>query len=110
MAPPNPFDDDPTTENITPNGSSHDEKILNDQNNFNGNQQQRPIDDQTNRARRRREEAVSRLVADATRFDPHRDETSTSTSAAPNAQHSTLLLASTVASSIERGLDREVNL
>ena len=99
------------------------------------------------RARRRREEAVSRLVADATRPPDFLSEETTA-AAATNAedliktaggvgsgvdawkdeeysnhaleaaklearlrsrQHSTLLLASTVASSIERGLDRELH-
>lgn len=88
------------------------------------------------RARRRREEAVSRLVTDATRppdflldevaataatasaDKPTLKEEEYSNHAALQAklearlrsqQHSTLLLASTVASSIERGLDRELH-
>lgn len=86
------------------------------------------------RARRRREEAVSRLVADATRPPDFLSEENITAAADEilkpavgdahlkqesnyaklearlrSQQHSTLLLASTVASSIERGLDRELH-
>jgi hypothetical protein len=99
------------------------------------------------RARRRREEAVSRLVADATRppdflleggsglvgggddyssngvggggggnnnwrdeeFSNHALESAKLEARLRSRQHSTLLLASTVASSIERGLDKELH-
>lgn len=63
------------------------------------------------RARRRREEAVARLVADATR-----DEAAASSAHEDGGDQQrrqrgecALLLASTVASSIERGLDRELH-
>lgn len=73
--------------------------------------------DAEKRARRRREEAVSRLVADATRpdalddanVDKDEDGGAMPSRLRRNQQHSTLLLASTVASSIERGLDRELH-
>jgi hypothetical protein len=96
------------------------------------------------RARRRREEAVSRLVADALRppdflldesglasvassvdgknngsennnnwkdeeYSNHALETAKIEARLRSRQHSTLLLASTVASSIERGLDKELH-
>jgi hypothetical protein len=92
MTPSNPFDDEsPPIELIenTPNDPHQEEST-----------KRSPFDDPTSRARRRREEAISRLVADATRPPPNRDD----------AQHdSSLLLASTIASSIERGLDRELH-
>ena len=115
MAPPNPFDDDNNSNNPTPTENGISEEST--------NHHQRPIavvDDPTHRARRHREEAVSRLVADATRYDPHvviaRDDMAYNTTTTTNTpmvnaqQHSTnLLLASTIASSIERGLDRELH-
>ena len=89
-------------------------------------QQQRPSGEvHDRRARRRREEAVARLVADATRPpDFLLDEAATSSVHEDGGDHHhhhhgearlrsqqqcTLLLASTVASSIERGLDRELH-
>ena len=102
MAPPNPFDDDePQT---TQNGTSS--TPLPSPEKQNGEQQR--LDDQTNRARRRREEAVSRLVADATRFNPTDNAGDGNATVSTGTQNS-LLLASTIASSIERGLDRELH-
>lgn len=109
MAPPNPFDDDQDASHPAQNGTSapapppiSPEKQ---------NEPQR-LDDQTTRARRRREEAVARLVADATRFidpSPAPDAADSAASASDTGTRNSLLLASTIASSIERGLDRELH-
>ena len=112
---PNPFDDGITLQ-PTANSSNNTTKQKTDR-----------------RAERRRQEAVSRLVVDATRPPDFLLEETTIAAAADkdrkddeysnlhaletikleaklrSQQHSTLLLASTVASSIERGLDRELH-
>ena len=119
----NPFDDDPP---VTSSENGALDKSTDDNNGTatstaaptNGKR----IDDPTARARRRREEAVSRLVADATRYNKHpntiegnnADSSSNLNSqhhdgTVSSPQHSALLLASTIASSIERGLDRELH-
>jgi len=111
---PNPFDDGITLQ-PTANSSNNTTKQKADR-----------------RAERRRQEAVSRLVVDATRppdflleettiaaadkdrkddeySNLHALETIKLEAKLRSQQHSTLLLASTVASSIERGLDRELH-
>ena len=119
----NPFDDDPP---VTSSENGALDKSTDDNNGTatstaaptNGKR----IDDPTARARRRREEAVSRLVADATRYNNHPNtiegnNADSSSNLSPqhhdgtvsSPQHSALLLASTIASSIERGLDRELH-